>query len=258
MTLRSVYIKTLHDDYAKEINSYNQCIIILTSWIMDVIEDYSVSDDNNRSMCIACYIIDFVMSKMFIPRNKLQLYGTAALVIASKYECDYEHDLSMSKAVQYTDNAFTKKELCEAEKEILIMMDYKLPHIMAYDLIFQYYIPSTLDPYDDNIIKISTYVFNILLRIYKGQRRLKYKYMVILSLLIAINMLKVDYPLPYISHNIYSSLAYMELRLSKILRTEYKNKGKYSYMTDGLMRMLMRYTRDMDGITLNLSRVYAD
>jgi hypothetical protein len=243
--MSSAYINVLHSN---KIN--NKCFAILINWLIKIIENYDIADDSNRALCLACYILDNVTSRIFIPKDKIQLYGITSLFIASKYECDYSFAMTTAMASALTDDTYTIDEIRLTELEILSIIDYQIPRVIAYDLIFQYYTPLTKDVYEDDVVKIATYVLNAIAMIYVGAKRLKHKYIAILSLLIATNVLEIKYDLPHIDGKIYSDLAHIELSLSKLLKTKYKHKGSDSKMTNRLKKMLYAYMKDVDGITL--------
>ena len=53
---------------------------ILVDWIVEVIEEYSMS---KYTLHLSVHIIDKFLSKMEVSRDRLQLLGTAATYIAS-------------------------------------------------------------------------------------------------------------------------------------------------------------------------------
>lgn len=65
-------------------------------------------------------LIDRFLSTTSVNRNKLQLVGVTAMLIASKYEEIYPP--IVSDFVYITDNAYTKEEILAMEEHMLMAL----------------------------------------------------------------------------------------------------------------------------------------
>jgi len=79
---------------------------ILIDWLVEVAEEYKLQ---NETLYLAVSFIDRFLSHMSVLRGKLQLVGTAAMFIASKYEEIYPPEVS--EFVYITDDTYTKKQV---------------------------------------------------------------------------------------------------------------------------------------------------
>lgn len=96
---------------------------ILIDWIIDVHKNYKLVTET-LYICIA--IIDRYLSKKSIMRTKLQLLGTTALFISSKYE-DIIYPC-IDEFTKITDDAYTKEEVLQMENEILLELDFDITY----------------------------------------------------------------------------------------------------------------------------------
>lgn len=94
---------------------------ILIDWIVEVHKNYRLFPET-LYVCIS--IIDRYLAKRKIERTKLQLLGTTALFLASKYEeIQYPCLIEFSKI---TDSAYDKNEILKFEVEIITVLKYNL------------------------------------------------------------------------------------------------------------------------------------
>jgi hypothetical protein len=100
---------------------------ILIDWIVEVHKNYHLL---HETLFLTVSIIDRYLSIKTINRTKLQLLGTTALFIASKYEeiC-YPY---LSEFSNITDSAYNKEEILEMEREILKVLNFDLTYPSSF------------------------------------------------------------------------------------------------------------------------------
>ncbi len=109
----------LYIDFQTDINEKMRGILI--DWLIEVHNKFGLKEE---TLFLTAYILDKYLSIEFIPRSRLQLLGVASLMIA----CKQEEILvpCVSDLVFVTDNAYTKTEVLEMEKQILKTLEFKL------------------------------------------------------------------------------------------------------------------------------------
>ncbi|XP_077340275.1 cyclin-A1 [Lithobates pipiens] len=94
---------------------------ILVDWLVEVREEYKL---RNETLYLAVNYLDRFLSSMSVLRGKLQLVGTAAILLAAKYEEIYPPEVD--EFVYITDDTYTKKQL--------LRMEHLLLKVLAFDL----------------------------------------------------------------------------------------------------------------------------
>ncbi|XP_073525947.1 cyclin-A1 [Phyllobates terribilis] len=94
---------------------------ILVDWLAEVREEYKL---RSETLFLAINYLDRFLSCMSVLRGKLQLVGTAAILLASKYEEIYPPDVD--EFVYITDDTYTKNQL--------LRMEHLLLKVLAFDL----------------------------------------------------------------------------------------------------------------------------
>ena len=103
----------------KEINSQMRSILI--DWIIDVHFKFSFTDE---TLFMTVLIIDRYLSICQISRNKFQLLGITALMIACKHE---EIDVpKIDDFIYITDNAYVRDEVMKMENDVLSLLNFSL------------------------------------------------------------------------------------------------------------------------------------
>ncbi|KAM4726257.1 cyclin-A1 [Anableps anableps] len=96
--------------------------VILVDWLVEVVQEYKLGSE---TLHLAVNYLDrFLSCTTFIKRNKLQLVGTAALLVASKYEEIFPPELN--EFVYITDCTYAKKQLVRMESVLLKVLDFKM------------------------------------------------------------------------------------------------------------------------------------
>ncbi|KAM4859566.1 cyclin-A1 isoform 1-T3 [Thomomys bottae] len=94
---------------------------ILVDWLVEVGEEYKLRAE---TLYLAVNFLDRFLSCMSVLRGKLQLVGTAAILLASKYEEIYPPEVD--EFVYITDDTYTKRQL--------LRMEHLLLKVLAFDL----------------------------------------------------------------------------------------------------------------------------
>ncbi|XP_001511579.2 cyclin-A1 isoform X2 [Ornithorhynchus anatinus] len=94
---------------------------ILVDWLVEVGEEYKLRAE---TLYLAINYLDRFLSCMSVLRGKLQLVGTAAILLASKYEEIYPPEVD--EFVYITDDTYTKRQL--------LRMEHLLLKVLAFDL----------------------------------------------------------------------------------------------------------------------------
>ncbi len=90
---------------------------ILTDWLIEVHLKFKLLPE---TLYLTVNLIDRFLSTTQVLRNKLQLVGVTAMLIASKYEEIYPP--IVSDFVYITDNAYTREEILDMEEKILMAL----------------------------------------------------------------------------------------------------------------------------------------
>ncbi|XP_060935906.1 cyclin-A2 [Limanda limanda] len=94
---------------------------ILVDWLVEVGEEYKLQ---NETLYLAVNYIDRFLSSMSVLRGKLQLVGTAAMLLASKFEEIYPPEVA--EFVYITDDTYTKKQVLRMEHLVLKVLSFDL------------------------------------------------------------------------------------------------------------------------------------
>ncbi|XP_063300937.1 cyclin-A1 [Pelobates fuscus] len=106
---------------------------ILVDWLVEVSEEYKLRCE---TLYLAINYLDRFLSCMSVLRGKLQLVGTASILLASKYEEIYPPDLD--EFVYITDDTYTKKQLLRTEHLLLKVLAFDLTVPTINQFLLQY------------------------------------------------------------------------------------------------------------------------
>ncbi|KAK6031369.1 cyclin domain protein [Ostertagia ostertagi] len=87
---------------------------ILVDWLSDVVQEYKM---HQETLHLAVSLVDRTLSKFRTNRDRLQLIGTTAMMIASKYEEIYPPELK--EFTYITDDTYTAIQILQMERVIL-------------------------------------------------------------------------------------------------------------------------------------------
>ncbi|XP_051972470.1 LOW QUALITY PROTEIN: cyclin-A1 [Xyrauchen texanus] len=108
--------------------------IILIDWLVEVAEEYKLCSE---TIFLAVNYLDRFLSCMSVLRGKLQLVGTAAILLAAKYEEVYP--LEVDAFVYITDcYTYTKKQLLRMEQHLLRVLTFDMTAPTAHQFLIQY------------------------------------------------------------------------------------------------------------------------
>ncbi len=110
---------------------------ILIDWLVEVHLKFKLLPE---TLFLAVNLIDRYLELKQIMRNKLQLIGVTAMLIACKYEEIYAPEVR--DFVYITDKAYTKEEILQMENEMLATLDYNVtvPSMFRYLEVYSHYL----------------------------------------------------------------------------------------------------------------------
>uniref|UniRef100_A0A8D0H1P5 Cyclin-A2 n=1 Tax=Sphenodon punctatus TaxID=8508 RepID=A0A8D0H1P5_SPHPU len=111
----------------------NNMRAILVDWLVEVGEEYKLQ---NETLHLAVNYIDRFLSSMSVLRGKLQLVGTAAMLLASKFEEIYPPEVA--EFVYITDDTYTKKQVLRMEHLVLKVLSFDLAAPTINQFLTQY------------------------------------------------------------------------------------------------------------------------
>ncbi|KAM4555205.1 cyclin-A2 isoform 1-T2 [Odontesthes bonariensis] len=112
----------------------NSMRAILVDWLVEVGEEYKLQ---NETLYLAVNYIDRFLSSMSVLRGKLQLVGTAAMLLASKFEEIYPPEVA--EFVYITDDTYTKKQVLKMEHLVLKVLSFDLAAPTINQFLTQYF-----------------------------------------------------------------------------------------------------------------------
>ncbi|XP_057705320.1 cyclin-A2 [Corythoichthys intestinalis] len=113
----------------------NSMRAILVDWLVEVGEEYKLQSE---TLYLAVNYIDRFLSSMSVLRGKLQLVGTAAMLLASKFEEIYPPEVS--EFVYITDDTYTKKQVLRMEQLVLKVLSFDLAAPTINQFLTQYFL----------------------------------------------------------------------------------------------------------------------
>ncbi|KAI1887295.1 hypothetical protein AGOR_G00188820 [Albula goreensis] len=119
----------------------NSMRAILVDWLVEVGEEYKLQ---NETLYLAVNYIDRFLSAMSVLRGKLQLVGTAAMLLASKFEEIYPPEVA--EFVYITDDTYTKKQVLRMEHLILSVLSFDLAAPTVLQFLTQYFLHQPVSP----------------------------------------------------------------------------------------------------------------
>ncbi|XP_003737252.2 G2/mitotic-specific cyclin-A [Galendromus occidentalis] len=103
---------------------------VLVDWLVEVNEEYQQSDE---SLFLTVSLIDRFLSMMSVVRGKLQLVGTAAILVAAKVEEIYPPQLT--DLVYITDDTYTASQIIRMEALLLKNLEFFIGNAHALTFI---------------------------------------------------------------------------------------------------------------------------
>ncbi|XP_047441908.1 cyclin-A2 [Mugil cephalus] len=118
----------------------NNMRAILVDWLVEVGEEYKLQ---NETLYLAVNYIDRFLSSMSVLRGKLQLVGTAAMLLASKFEEIYPPEVA--EFVYITDDTYTKKQVLRMEHMVLKVLSFDLAAPTINQFLTQYFLHQSVN-----------------------------------------------------------------------------------------------------------------
>lgn len=137
---------------------------ILIDWLIEVHLKFKLLPE---TLYLTVNLIDRYLGLELITRDKLQLIGVTAMLIACKYEEIYPPELK--DFVYITDNAYTKQQIMDMEYTMLKKLEFKVTAISSYRFLERI---NKLAVGDDNEFCLAQYLIELALVEY---RMMKYK-----------------------------------------------------------------------------------
>ena len=100
---------------------------ILIDWLIEVHLKFKL---NPETMYLTVNLIDRFLEKKLVIRQKLQLVGVTAMLLASKYEEIYAPEVR--DFVYITDKAYTREQILGMEAQMLNTLDFRISVPTAY------------------------------------------------------------------------------------------------------------------------------
>lgn len=113
----------------KQVDINHSMRSILVDWLVEVAEEYKLLP---QTLYLTVNYIDRFLSVMSVRREKLQLVGTACMLIASKFEEIYPPEVS--EFVYITDDTYPAKQVLKMESLVLktLNFDVSVPTILNF------------------------------------------------------------------------------------------------------------------------------
>jgi len=118
---------------AKQSDINEKMRAILIDWLVDIHVRFKLLDE---TLFLTINLIDRYLEKCEVPRQKLQLVGVTAMLIASKYEEIYAPEIK--DFVYVTDKAYSREEILDMEGKILAALEFKLTTTTSYRFLERY------------------------------------------------------------------------------------------------------------------------
>ena len=111
----------IHDYFPSQQEIKPKMRSILIDWLIQVHHRFKLYQE---TLYLTVWIIDRFLMRKQVRKNKLQLVGVSAMLLAAKYEEIYSPEVR--DLVHITDSAYTGQEIREMEKELFFTLDYCL------------------------------------------------------------------------------------------------------------------------------------
>jgi len=100
---------------------------VLVDWMVEVQENFEL---NHETLYLSVKLVDLHLQKVAIQRKDLQLIGATSILIAAKF--DERHAPYVEDILYICDDAYTKPQLMETERQILKTIGYDINIPISY------------------------------------------------------------------------------------------------------------------------------
>jgi cyclin B len=126
--------KSAHFGYMAHQTDINEKMrAILIDWLVEVHLKFKLMPE---TMYLTVNIIDRFLERKMVIRQKLQLVGVTAMLLASKYEEIYAPEVR--DFVYITDKAYTREQILAMESSILSTLDFRITVPTTYVFLNRY------------------------------------------------------------------------------------------------------------------------
>jgi hypothetical protein len=138
------------DYMSRQFDITEQMRAILVDWLVEVSDEY---DFKSSTLFLTISVIDRLLSVVQAKRNKLQLVGMTAMVIAAKNQ-EYSSP-ELEDFVHISDNAYSKRELMHMEGQILTLLEFKINAPTTATFLHRF---QAIAKIDEEAIQLSNYL----------------------------------------------------------------------------------------------------
>ncbi|XP_062209164.1 cyclin-A3-1-like isoform X2 [Phragmites australis] len=96
---------------------------ILVDWLVEVAGEFKLQAE---TLYLAVSYVDRFLTRDIITRDKLQLLGVAALLVAAKYEEVESSKMKVNKYSDITDGTYTKQQVVKMEADLLKSLNFEI------------------------------------------------------------------------------------------------------------------------------------
>ncbi|AQL08907.1 Putative cyclin-A3-1 [Zea mays] len=96
---------------------------ILVDWLVEVAEEFKL---HAETLHLAVSYVDRFLTMNVVARNKLQLLGVTALLVAAKYEEIESSKMKVKRYTDITDNTYTKQQVVKMETDLLKSLSFQI------------------------------------------------------------------------------------------------------------------------------------
>lgn len=96
---------------------------VLVDWLVEVAEEFKLGAE---TLCLAVSYVDRFLTVNVVTRDKLQLLGVTAMLVAAKYEEVETSKMKVNKYTDITDNTYTKQQVVKMEADLLKFFNFDI------------------------------------------------------------------------------------------------------------------------------------
>ncbi|CAD6210137.1 unnamed protein product [Miscanthus lutarioriparius] len=126
--LRSLEVEPLRrpsPDYFQKVQKYisPKMRAVLVDWLVEVAEEFKV---HAETLHLAVSYVDRFLTMNVVTRDKLQLLGVTAMLVAAKYEEIESSKMKVNRYTDITDDTYTKQQVVKMEADLLKSLRFEM------------------------------------------------------------------------------------------------------------------------------------